>query len=166
MDRRDVIGERGEAIFRVLITRPHPMRGYLFDHPRFLGDKKRTIDFHIELFHDDALIPFFFVQVKSTSEGYTVKEHRLKVQVSRTDMQRLAAYPAPTYIVGIDEPNEQGYIVSANGEWTPGISSLCTNYPLNSEVLGLLWDEVAAYWAAPTYPDFHSILRDPKWSSL
>jgi Domain of unknown function (DUF4365) len=164
VDRREIIGERGEAIFRVLITRRHPTRGYLFDHPRFLGDKKRTIDFHIELFHDDTLIPFFFVQVKSTSEGYTSRENRLKVQVNEQDMRRLAAYPAPTYIVGIDEPNERGYIVSANGECRTGISSICTNYPLNPEVLALLWDEVAAYWIAPIVPEFQSILCDPRWS--
>lgn len=163
MDATEIIGERGEAIFRVLITRKHPTRGYLFDHPRFLGEKKRTIDFHVELFHDEFLIPFFFVQVKSTSGGYTQREQRLKVQITATGMNRLAAYPAPTYIVGIDEPGEQGYIVSANGECKTGLSSLCTNYPLNSDVLALLWDEVAAYWTAPTYPTFHSVFCDPKW---
>lgn len=163
MDKREVIGERGESIFRVLLTRKHPTRGYLFDHPRFLGEKKRTIDFHVELFHDESLIPFFFVQVKTTSEGYTLKEHRLKIQVTAIDMRRLAAYPAPTYIVGIDEPQEQGYIVSANGEHKTGFSSLCTDYPLNPDILALLWDEVAAYWASPIYSSFQSALCDPKW---
>ena len=163
MDRRDVIGERGEAIFRVLITRKHPDRGYLFDHPRFLGDKKQTIDFQVELFHKESFIPFFFVQVKSTSAGYTLKENRLKVQVTTTDMKRLAAYPAPTYIVGIDEPGEQGYIVSANGEWNAGFSTLCTEHPLIPDTLTLLWDEVVAYWTASPSPTFQSILCDPKW---
>ncbi|AOY83879.1 DUF4365 domain-containing protein [Moorena producens JHB] len=163
MDKKEVIGQRGESIFIVLITRKHPTRGYLFDHPRFLGDKKRTIDFYVELFHDESLIPFFFVQVKSTSEGYTVKEHRLKVQVTATDIKRLAAYPAPTYIVGIDESRERGYIVSANGECQTGFSSLCTDYPLNPDKLALLWDEVAAYWTSSTYPAFRSAFCDPKW---
>ncbi|MBW4620607.1 MAG: DUF4365 domain-containing protein [Cyanosarcina radialis HA8281-LM2] len=163
MDIREIIGERGESIFRVLITRKHPTRGYLFEHPRFLGEKKRTIDFHVELFHDESSIPFFFVQVKSTSQGYTLKERRLKVQVTTTDMQRLAAYPAPTYIVGIDELEEQGYIVSANGEYKTGLPSLCTDYPLKPNTLALLWDEVVAYWSAPKYPLFRSVFCDPKW---
>lgn len=163
MDKREIIGERGEAIFRVLLTRKHPTRGYLFDHPRFLGEKKRTIDFYVELFHKEYLIPFFFVQVKSTAEGYTLKEHRLKVQITATDMERLAAYPAPTYIVGIDEADEQGYIVSANGERKTGFASLCTDYPLNPDILALLWDEVAAYWANSIDPSFQSTLCDPKW---
>lgn len=162
MDIREVIGERGEAIFRVLLTRKHPIYGYLFDHPRFLGEKKRAIDFYVELFHEESLIPFFFVQVKSTAEGYTLKEHRLKVQVTATDMERLAAYPAPTYIIGIDEPGEQGYIVSANGECKTGLSSLCTDYPLNPDTLALLWDEVATYWTNPIDPLFQSTLCDPK----
>lgn len=163
MDAREVIGGRGESIFRVLITRKHPVLGYLFDHPRFLGEKKRTIDFHVELFHDESLIPFLFVQVKSTSEGYPQREHRLKVQVTATDMKRLAAYPAPTYIVGIEESEERGYIVSGNGECKTGFSSLCTDYPLNPDVLALLWDEVAAYWASSTYPTFRSVFCDLKW---
>jgi hypothetical protein len=61
VDARDLIGERGEAIFRVLMTRKHPKRGYLFEHPRFLGEKKRTIDFHVELFHDESLVPLALV---------------------------------------------------------------------------------------------------------
>jgi Domain of unknown function (DUF4365) len=163
VDVRDIIGERGEAIFRVLITRKHPTRGYLFDHPRFLGEKKRTIDFHVELFYDESLIPFFFAQVKATSEGYTQREHRLKIQVTATDMKRLAAYPAPTYIIGIDEPGEQGYLLSANGEHRSGISSLCSQYPLNPEILALLWDEVAAYWVNPNPSTFRSRFCDPQW---
>jgi hypothetical protein len=163
VDAREIIGERGESIFRVLLTRKHPNRGYLFDHPRFLGEKKRTIDFYIELFHDESLIPFFFVQVKSTSQGYTQSDRHLKVKVSSSDMQRLAAYPAPTYVIGIDEQGEQGYIVSANGESKIGFSSLCTDYPLSPDVMALLWDEVKAYWNSPNYTTFRSIFCDPKW---
>jgi hypothetical protein len=159
----DVIGDRGEAIFRVLITRMHPDRGYLFDSPRFLGEKKRTIDFWVELFHNDDLTPFFYVQVKSTANGYTQRENRLKVQVTERDMKRLAAYPAPTYLVGIDEVKEEGYILSANGECQTGMASFCTNYPLNSNNLVLLWEEVANYWRAPTYPRFQSKFCDPIW---
>lgn len=163
MDQRDIIGERGEAIFRVLMTRKHPERGYLFDHPRFLGEKKQTIDFLVELFHVETLVPFFFVQVKSTCNGYTSQENRLQVQVKASEMQRLAAYPAPTYLVGIDEPGEKGYIISANGELEQGFSTMSTAHPLISNTLALLWDEVAAYWSAANHARFQSTLRDPKW---
>ena len=165
MYSRDIIGERGESIFRILLTRKHPTRDYLFEHPNFLGEKKRTIDFLVELIHNESLIPFFFVQVKATTEGYTQTEQRLKVKVASKDMKRLAAYPAPTYLVGIDEPNEQGYIVSANGECTTGLSSLCTNYPLEPNILALLWEEVKTYWASPNLQGLRSShFLDPKWS--
>ena len=163
MNVREIIGERGEAIFRVLMTRKHPTRSYLFEHPRFLGEKKRAIDFLVELFHDESLIPFFFVQVRSTSEGYTQKEKRLKVQVTAEGIKRLVAYPVPTYVVGIDEPREQGYIVSANGECERGFSSLCTDYPLDFNRLAILWDEVVSYWASSASPAFKSAFYDSKW---
>ncbi|HEY9660693.1 MAG TPA: hypothetical protein V6C65_19730, partial [Allocoleopsis sp.] len=83
--------------------------------------------------------------------------------VPTTDMKRLAAYPVPTYIAGIDEPGEQGYIASAHSRCKAGFSSLCTKYPLDANVLALLWDEVAAYWASPTYPMFRSVFHDPQW---
>lgn len=112
VDERDVIGERGEAIFRVLITRRHPVDGFLFGSPRFLGEKNRTVDFLVELFHDAPVTPFLFVQVRSTRAGYT-GDGRLKVKVSGSHIERLVAYPAPTYIVGIDEARERGYLLSA-----------------------------------------------------
>lgn len=157
------IGERGEAIFRVLMTRKHPTRGYLFEHPRFLGDKKPTIDFYVELFHNKTLTPFFFVQVKSTSRGYTINNHRLNVQISEAAMKRLAAYPAPTYIIGIDEPGEKGYLLSANGECTTGLSSFSTAYPITPDTLALLWSEVVAYWQQINCPVFNSAFYDPTW---
>ena len=36
--------------------------------------------------------------------GYTAEENRLRVQVTQDDIDRMVAYPAPTYVVGIDEP--------------------------------------------------------------
>ena len=163
MNISESIGERGEAIFRVLMTRRHPTHGYLFEHPRFLGDKKRTIDFYVELFHPEALTPFFFAQVKSTSLGYTAKEHRLNIQISETTIKRLAAYPAPTYIIGIDESGETGYLLSANGEWQTGLASFPTIYPINPDTLALLWKEVATYWQQTNFQSFKSAFSDPTW---
>ena len=101
--------------------------------------------------------------MKSTREGYSQKENRLKIQISAPALQRLAAYPAPTYIIGIDETNEQGYILSANGESTTRLSSLSTDYPLNPQTLALLWGEVRSYWRSPNPSAFQSIFRDPRW---
>jgi len=75
------------------------------------------VDFIVELTnHTGDITPYFFVQVKTTREGYTKKHKRLKIKVSKDNILKLASFPAPTYIVGIDENAETGYIISANGK--------------------------------------------------
>lgn len=159
----DLVGARGEALFRVLITRYHPEHGYLFDTPRFLGDKQRTVDFYVELLYDAESPLHFFVQVKSTRTGYTRRGGRLRVRVSGRDLQRLAGYGAPTYIVGIDEPAERGYIVSAHAESRAGFSSMSTAHPLEGDVLVRLRDEVEEYWRLERRSGFRSQFADPRW---
>ena len=93
---------------------------------------------------------FFFVQVKTTMQGYTQTrdgQRRLRVQVSQDDMSRLIQYPAPTYIIGIDEREEAGYIVAANEQSPNRISSLSTQFPLNCQSLEQLWNEVKDFWS-------------------
>jgi len=46
---RDHIAAHGELVFGTILTRARPEFGYLFEPPRHLGEKKRTIDFYIEL---------------------------------------------------------------------------------------------------------------------
>jgi hypothetical protein len=145
----DDIGSRGEAIFVVLITRFCGRERPLF-RPYFLGEKAESIDFLVELMGVDALIPFCFVQVRTTRRGYTGARNgsrRLRVQVSAGDAARLARFPAPVYVVGIDEQAEAGYIVHA-GALTGGISSLPTDYALDCASLEMLWNEVKEYWEA------------------
>src|SRR5689334_2276887 len=96
---REDIGERGQWLFSLLIT-DLCGREYPFFRPRFLGDKYPTFDYIVEVVDQPAY--FFFVQVKGTTLGYTVEEHRLRVQVTQDDIDRMVAYPAPTYVVGID----------------------------------------------------------------
>jgi hypothetical protein len=158
----DLVAARGEALFRVLISRSDPELGYLFQVPHFLGDKKQTVDFYVESLSTRVAPAHFFVQVRATQIGYTRRERRLHVRVSGGELHRLAGYHAPTYIVGIDEPAERGYIVSANGERTRGWASMTTAYPLEGEVLAQLRDEVEEYWARPRAA-FRSRFTDPRW---
>lgn len=99
---QDALGDRGEAIFRVLITEFDAATGPNF-RPYFLGEKWPVVDFIVEILGAEASTPYFFVQVKTTRGGYTQKDKRLKVSVSEDDIRLLASYPAPTYVVGIDE---------------------------------------------------------------
>jgi hypothetical protein len=121
------------------------------------------VDFIVELVDAGMTTPYFFIQVKTTRDGYTKKDHRLKVQVKRDGMRKLASYPAPTYVVGIDEVRETGYIISANGEWLGDISSLSTEYPINKDNQDLLWEEVNEFWAKSEKLSRRSRFIDSKW---
>ena len=55
------------------------------------------------------------------------------MQVKKESVLGITSYPAPTYIVGIDEVQEVGYLVSANGENLTSLSSLSTNFPINKQ---------------------------------
>jgi hypothetical protein len=156
------LGQRGEALFYVLITRFYGRAKPRF-RPQFLGDKWPTVDFIVELMDAGDSTPYFFVQVKTTRAGYTKKERRLKVQVEQEEMCQLASYPAPTYVVGIDERGEAGYIVSANGECLERVSSLSTEYPLNERNLNLLWEEVNDFWLKVNVSLDSSQFIDSKW---
>jgi hypothetical protein len=144
----DDIGTRGEALFYVLITRFCGRKRPYF-RPHFLGEKFETLDYLVELVDAAPGTPYFFVQVRTTTLGYTSRagNRRLKARVSRADMRRLVLYPAPTYVVGIDERQEVGYIISANDPKQAAPRSIPTTFPLTCGNLELLWLEVRAYWA-------------------
>ena len=134
-------------MFEALILDPGDRPEPLFN-PTFFGDKFPAIDHYVELIGATARY-YFFVQVKSTPQGYKQVhgEKRLKVQVSKEDVDRLVAFPAPTYVVGIDERKWKAYILSVN-EPRNRIANFPTRYPLNRTNMQKLWEEVSAFWAS------------------
>src|SRR5947209_12590410 len=96
------------------MTQICPGRNEAYFRPRFLGDKFPTFDYLVELVGSEAY--FFFVQVKSTRQGYRKGSgtRRLRVNVDRVDVHRMVVSPVPGYVVGIDEPQEVGYLLSMN----------------------------------------------------
>ncbi|CAN5704806.1 hypothetical protein BH23PLA1_BH23PLA1_44780 [soil metagenome] len=147
MTATDDIGLRGESIFVVRITEPcGPDQSPLF-RPHFLGEKFPTLDHLVELVGLEGRSAYFFAQVKTTTRGCTTTPpQRLRVSVSQVDINRMLVYPAPTYVIGIDERTEQAYIGSVNGIALGRIASLPTTYPLNSANLQVLWSEVERFW--------------------
>lgn len=144
---RDAIGDRGQAIVFNLLTRIHKRSRPLF-RPQFLGDKYPAIDFFVELVDaTEELRPFFLVQAKATRRGYTEKRDRLKAAVKRPVVSALTAYPAPTYIVGIGEPDELAFIIAAVSGGATQFSSIPTTHALASEATLLrLHEEVLDFW--------------------
>ena len=138
------MGERGQAIFRVVMTELNG-RNEPYFCPWFLGDKFPTFDYLLQLVDHPGY--YFFVQVKTTTQGMTTSSAKLKVQVSRTDADRMVAWQAPSYIVGIDEPSKTGYLLSVN-EQRDHVPSLITTHKIDGEVLSRLASEVHRYWAS------------------
>lgn len=159
---KNELGRRGENLFFVMITRFYGRNQPIF-RPQFLGDKWPTSDFIVELIGDTITVtPYFFAQVKTTRQGYDT-QNRLKIQISAKDMQKLASLPAPAYVVGIDDINEQGYIISANGEYLENVTSLSTEHPLNEHTQDVLWKEVKNYWERLGTFRINSHFVDSNW---
>jgi hypothetical protein len=157
----DTLGARGESRFLVLITEPHD-RQPIFRAQR-LGEKWPATDFLVELVGGDGVAGFFFVQVKTTRQGYTERGRRLKVTVAQNTVARLASVPAPTYVVGIDDVDGTGYIVSANGERLTNVASVPSDFPIDRVNRERLWEEVRAYWSSRLPGSFTSAFTDPAW---
>ena len=131
-------------IFVDLMTEAHSDDGAIFN-VRFLDDLPH-VDCVVELIGQKDFLPFCYVQLKSTKTGYTKKDKRLKVKFPQESITGLSSYPAPTYIVGIDEKDETGYIVSANGDDLISFASIPTDFPINKSNRGTLWNEVNDFW--------------------
>lgn len=148
MPSSDDVGNRGQSIFFELLTRFCGPKNEPLFRPEFLGDKFVTFDYLVELVGLKDRAAYFFVQVKTTTRGYTKgTPPRLKVNVSEQDVLRMAQYPAPTYVAGVDEAGKHAFLASVNGPSLVGIPSLTTRYPLEPRNLKILWDEVEAFWA-------------------
>ncbi|MTJ12085.1 DUF4365 domain-containing protein [Anabaena sp. UHCC 0187] len=159
---RDALGQRGEWLFNILITEFDSDAGPIFK-PQFLGDKWQYVDFIVELVGAVSCVPYFFVQVKTTRRGYTKQDNRLNVKVEKKSVIGIASYPAPTYIVGIDEIQKTGYIVSANGENLKSLSSLSTEFPINKQNREILWNEVNDFWKPYTQNKQKNLSSKFKW---
>ena len=147
MGNADIIGERGESIAFTLLTKICRADDLPYFWPHHLGAKCETFDFLVELVDAGIQTPFFFVQVKSTRKEFSkTGEPRLVVGVSEKDIRRMVNFPAPTYVVGIREDAEKGFIVSVHGAMDEPIASITTGHELNCETLKRLWDEVKAFW--------------------
>ncbi len=145
LSRKDHLGKRGEHVAFLRLTEVCQANDLPYFIPHFLGDKCPLFDALVELVGAGDRTPFFFAQVKATREGYN-RKGRLKVEVAKSDVLRMVLYPAPTYVVGIDERQERAFLVAVHAGMNRKISSLNSAHPLNRTTLKQLWDEVKDYW--------------------
>lgn len=141
----DVVGSRGEILFELAITQYKAFRRPLF-RSRHLGEKWPTVDFFVEI-RGGKKRPFFFVQVKSRTAKATGKF--FTVQIKGRDYDRMLKIPAPTYLVGVDEPSKKVYIRSVHAPGVPSLGRIPKKYILNDQNLMRLRDEVVQFWSRP-----------------
>jgi len=144
----DFIGGRGEAIAYTRLSQLCREGDLPYFWPHFLGEKCETFDFLVELVDAGERTPYFFVQVKSTRQEFTRSQPspRLRVQVSENDVARMAAFPAPTYVIGVHEDEERAFLASIHGDMREAIPSLTTEHELTDRTLKQLWNEVREFW--------------------
>jgi hypothetical protein len=145
MHPKDHLGMRGEYLAFVRLTEVCRDNNTPYFVLHFLGAKCPLFDALVELVDAGDKTPYFFAQMKATREGYNTRG-RLKVQVGKSDVISMVRYPAPTYVIGVDERNEKAYVVAIHGGMNTTISSISTAHPLNCVTLKHLWDEVKEYW--------------------
>lgn len=143
----NVLGQRGEGIATTILTRSCG-RGHALFLPTFLGEKRPSLDFMVELIGAGGdITPYFFAQVKLTTLPFAGPRNRLQIRVRPNQIKALWSYQAPTYIIGIKDPEEEGFIIAAITGGVKSISSMPTTYPLAlPQALEDLYDEVQRYW--------------------
>jgi hypothetical protein len=156
MNLNDLIGKRGEDLFRVMISKW--CDGKPWFEAMFQGDKAEPADFLVRLHWTTSGDATFYVQVKATRRGYSGKGDRrkLRVSVSRKDVKKLQALRVPVYVVGIDIDEEVGFVMAVPRVVTKGLSGVPVTYPINCETIRMLWDEVEAYTNARPTVSEHS----------
>jgi len=152
MRDHDHIGSAGELFFQAWISRRCYNR--FFFRPIPMGEKHPTTDILVELVEPTRIQSVFYVQVKSTTLGYSGggASRKLKVNVSREDIANLKQYPGPTYVAGIDVKKRRGYIAAIVSGMTGAVNGLPTYHTIDCPTIRALWAEVDAYWSSISRP--------------
>lgn len=142
-------GEISELLASIFLSRKTD-QGYLFKTV-LIGGKYPSIDLYAEILGDNSPKNYCFFQVKSTIQGYTKRDNRLLVQITKDKLNRLSNFNAPTYLIGIDYKEDDpfssiAYIAAIRGEYTRGLPSMPTHHVLNEENLIQLKNEIEAFW--------------------
>ncbi len=158
----DLLGNLGEWIVAVAFPQPveEKYARALF-RPVFLGEKYPTADLLVDILDDDGdTIGFFFVQVRARTES-PIPFGRLPIKLELDGYDRLRGLPIPAYLVGVDLPNENAYVIAALKRRTTGISSITTAFSLRDERVRIrLYEEVLRFWQRSAKPKIRSGFND------
>jgi hypothetical protein len=146
----DIIGKRGEAIFRALITKWCDGEPW-FDET-FKGEKAEGLDFEVRLIGSSVFYANFYVQVKATTKAVRYegvgRKRRLLVKLKAKDAKKLGNMKVPAYVVGIDVLSGKAFIRNVPAGAQMGFTGISVRRPLNCKTIRKLWNEVEAFWKA------------------
>src|SRR5438128_869782 len=144
----DIIGKRGEALFRVIITRW--CGGEQWFQETFKGEKAEGLDFEVTLLGSSVFHASFYVQVKATGKPMRYsgigKRRKIRVTLKAADALKLGTMKVPVYVVAIDVLSGKAYIKNVKAGATRGFTGISTRRPLNCKAIRQLWNEVEAFW--------------------
>jgi hypothetical protein len=95
--------------------------------------------------------PFFFVQVKSTTDAIPVGATDLEVSLPPKKREFLFRVPGPTYLAGVHEPSKRTFLLSINARALQGAYKIPLQHELTPANLQILYDEVKLFWKSHTY---------------
>lgn len=136
---KNEIGDLGESLFKVAITREYKFR------PLYLGEKWPISDFYIELIGTNKTM-FFIVQIKATDKGFWANGN-LKVNLPKKKLHELNSYYCPTYLAGVDNTSGRVFMTAINKNSRKGISSLPATFELTTANRKILYDEIERFWS-------------------
>jgi hypothetical protein len=144
----DIIGERGEALFRVAITKWCGGKQWL--RAVFLGEKEEGLDFEVALIGSTVFRAICYVQVKATASpgrySGTGNSRRLTVRLTSADAKKLGRMKLPAYVVGIDVISGAAYIRHVPAGAKRGFRGISCRRRLNCAAIRRLWNEVEDFW--------------------
>jgi len=147
----DIVGERGEIVFRSKITKWCGKTKSMFEVV-FQGDKAEALDFQVRIRGSKVFQAIFYVQVKATAKPKTRrykgsgKDRRLCITLKQADARKLGRMKIPVYVVGVDAWTEATFIKHVPAGTVKGFTGISTSQPLNCQGLRKLWKEVAEFW--------------------
>jgi hypothetical protein len=151
MNKRDYVGNRGEILFRALITDRCGEDEPWFQET-FLGEKHSITDFLVTLVNPTSGHASFYVQVKATKGRYTGTgpNRKLRVGITKAAMKELKQLNAPAFVVGVDIVTGKGYAVQITRDTPDTIPSIPLSNPLDCTRIKRIWEWVDQYWSSRT----------------
>ena len=132
-----------------------PANEILFD-PKFLGEKAGVLDFLVRLLDTDGALlgPFFFIQVKTTSDRKKVTRESINVTFKSDHIHAARKMKVPCYVFAVDATDPQTehvYFCGVSSTRRKEIAGVLRKHDLSFEAKKrALYDEVVGFFAATT----------------